>query len=416
MIFQQIKDFWSSSIGASFLAILFVLFLFYLLCDLLLHLYNSFYLWSQKKLIEISNHSNATYISKLLVTNYYLRKIIFRCIIKIEPFYFDNYKDNDSFRPTLFSSSSKRNLFCITICLFVATIGNLFLNNNRFINIIIDAVFDKNLYQELGKFIIENKWILLSFGGMLILLYSILKDKFTNDIIIKIHDDELTNILLTHKDIYGDVVKLRDCLSNNITHLLETPKDKGQIYKLHQTISNSYNQFEYNIDKRGFEVRSKKGYPHFPALAPHTYGYNNIAEITDSIKARINQFKDTNPFYNTSTINKYISGLRGFDISRSIQRKDEKHLLCEELFKQSCEKYPDHIVAILKNDKLDNDFKIPYLNDLFTSRNQRLIKVTQETIEYTIELERYLNKFSKAFALKTRRKDFPIEGMLEKYK
>ena len=39
-----------------------------------------------------------------------------------------------------------------------------------------------------------------------------------------------------------------------------------------------------------------------------------------------------------------------------------------------------------------------------------------KTIEYTIDIETYIDKFSKAFALKTRRKELSFEQILDKYK
>lgn len=134
------------------------------------------------------------------------------------------------------------------------------------------------------------------------------------------------------------------------------------------------------------------------------------------MKIRIEEFKNTNPFYNTSAINKYVRGLQGFDISRAIKENDINHLLCEEFIKSLYELYPEHITEFITNSNFDDESKIIKLNELLDSGNYLAADTVLKTIEYTIDIETYIYKFSKAFALKTRRKELSFEQILDKYK
>ena len=142
----------------------------------------------------------------------------------------------------------------------------------------------------------------------------------------------------------------------------------------------------------------------------------NTSDILNKMKIRIEEFKNTNPFYNTSAINKYVRGLQGFDISRAIKENDINHLLCEEFIKSLYELYPEYITEFITNSNFDDESKIIKLNELLDSGNYLAANTVLKTIEYTIDIETYIYKFSKAFALKTRRKELSFEQILDKYK
>lgn len=131
---------------------------------------------------------------------------------------------------------------------------------------------------------------------------------------------------------------------------------------------------------------------------------------------RIEKFENTNSFYSTSAVNKYITGLHGFDISRAIIKNDERHLLCEEFIKSQYEQYPNNITDFIADRNFDDTSKIKKLNNLLDLRNCDVVDFALKTIEYVIDIETYIYKFSKAFALKTRRKDLSLEQIFEKYK
>lgn len=230
-----------------------------------------------------------------------------------------------------------------------------------------------------------------------------------------LQNEELKNIIVTHKDLYGDFLTLHYTLCQNIDHFLYSPKENGHLYVLYKTISDKFDQFEYGADACGFKSCEKRKKQRCQ-ITRKSYNYKTIAKTTDKMKDRIEKFEATNSFYNTAAINKYIPGLKRFDISRAIQRRDEKHLLCEEFFKQICEEYPDYIVELCENKEWDAQHKIKALNEFLDLKNNIIISTALETIEYAIELERYIDKFGKAFALKTRRKDLPLEIILENHK
>ena len=121
-------------------------------------------------------------------------------------------------------------------------------------------------------------------------------------------------------------------------------------------------------------------------------------------------------FVQQSAINKYVRGLQGFDISRAIKENDINHLLCEEFIKSLYELYPEHITEFITNSNFDDESKIIKLNELLDSGNYLAADTVLKTIEYTIDIETYIYKFSKAFALKTRRKELSFEQILDKYK
>lgn len=78
--------------------------------------------------------------------------------------------------------------------------------------------------------------------------------------------------------------------------------------------------------------------------------------------------------------------------------------------------YPEYITEFITNSNFDDESKIIKLNELLDSGNYLAANTVLKTIEYTIDIETYIYKFSKAFALKTRRKELSFEQILDKYK
>ena len=78
--------------------------------------------------------------------------------------------------------------------------------------------------------------------------------------------------------------------------------------------------------------------------------------------------------------------------------------------------YTLNITEFITNSNFDDESKIIKLNELLDSGNYLAANTVLKTIEYTIDIETYIYKFSKAFALKTRRKELSFEQILDKYK
>jgi hypothetical protein len=256
--------------------------------------------------------------------------------------------------------------------------------------------------------------MILTIFGVLFLIYEVLKDKYTNKIISEIQDEELKNIIIVHKDLFKDFRMLHNILCYNINHFFDTPKGNGIIIRLHMCIAEKFPSFEFDVVHHSF--KKKEGHNLYYSIGTRTYGYKNVAVIINKMKMIIEKFEKTNSFYSTSAINKYIYGLHGFDISRAIIKNDESHLLCEEFIKSQYEQYPKDITDFITDRNFDDTNKIKKLNNILDSRNYCVSDVALKTIEYVINIETYIYKFSKAFALKTRRKDLSLEQIFEKYK
>lgn len=407
-------NFFKSGILIPFFLILFATFLFSILCELIITSSITFYFWIQNILIVNSSSSNKLIISKLIIIFYKIHKIIISFFVRIRPFQFKSYESSETFHPRLCTTKSKRNIISILICFGITMVINFVLNN---INIFKKAYLwflDEQIAKNILTFISENKWMLLTTFGVVFLVYEVLKDRFTNKIISEIHDEELKNIIITHKELFMDFITLRNTLCFNINHFFDTLKENGIIYHIHMSITEKSPSFEFDSVHRSFKKKECQNL--YSPLNAGTYGYKNIADILNKMKIRIEEFKNTNPFYNTSAINKYVRGLQGFDISRAIKENDINHLLCEEFIKSLYELYPEHITEFITNSNFDDESKIIKLNELLDSGNYLAADTVLKTIEYTIDIETYIYKFSKAFALKTRRKELSFEQILDKYK
>lgn len=132
---------------------------------------------------------------------------------------------------------------------------NFVLNN---INIFKKAYLwflDEQIAKNILTFISENKWMLLTTFGVVFLVYEVLKDRFTNKIISEIHDEELKNIIITHKELFMDFITLRNTLCFNINHFFDTPKENGIIYHIHMSITEKFPSFEFDSVHRSFKKK-----------------------------------------------------------------------------------------------------------------------------------------------------------------
>ena len=378
----------------TFFIIVFILFMFSIFCRILILGIHNFYSWLQKNLFKKSKIENKRFISKCLIVNFRIYRILINCIWTIQPFDLYRTESKDIFHPQLNSAKTRRNVLIIGICFLLSILLYLFSNNIQTVYSFLEIIKTKNIGNRIFDFISINKWAILAFLSLIGLAYSVLKDKFSNKIISDIQDDELKNIIITHKNIYPDFIDLKIVLCKNIDVFLCSPKENGDLFILYRSIINKFSDFQYDYKKHTLK-KEKKSY-HSNNSFNQSVGYESIAEVITKINHKIQEFRDRNPFYETFAINKYIHGLWGIDIS-DINRKK---LIDINLVQNICNDYPEHIIEIIQSEDYPVEEQIKTLNDLFRGRNDYLLETAIKTIEYVIEIENYINKFRKAFVLK----------------
>lgn len=120
-----------------------------------------------------------------------------------------------------------------------------------------------------------------------------LKDRFTNKIISEIHDEELKNIIITHKELFMDFITLRNTLCFNINHFWYSERKWNNLshtYEHHRKIPFFWIRFSSS------QFQKKECQNLYSPLNVGTYGYKNIADILNKMEIRIEEFKNTNPF------------------------------------------------------------------------------------------------------------------------
>lgn len=397
--------------------LLFVALLITLICEWIISFTLISYFAIQEWLLTKSNRNNKLFISKLVIILYKSHKKIVALLIRILPFSFKKYESNDRFEPKLLKTSSRKNVCTVLICLGFSLFINVILNYINQLSTIWNTVLNSNYIGKGISFVSENKILLLTTLGVFCIVYSVFRDKFTNKIILQIHDEELKNIIITHKELFMDFIVLRNILCKNIDHFFDIYKEEdGVIFQLHNNISKMFPAFRYDAEQKSFQKTDTSSSKYYHPLSTDVFGYIEIGDVIEKMNLRITKFKDSNSFYNTSAINKYVKGLDGFDITRAIQKNNTSTLLCEEFFSKLCKEYPEHQTNVINDCSYDDEFKIKLLNERLSLINNHTFSVALETIEYAIDIERYIDKFSKVFALKTRRKQLSLDQILERYK
>ncbi len=387
-----------------FIILLIVLLILTLLCEGIFTFSISTYSKIQKFLIKHSNHKNQIVIGKLLILNYRIYKNFMIFILTIKPFRIKQDDFNNSYFDTkIFSEKTKRNLFVVFLCLISAIIISFSINNFSTIK----AIFEKYINFESLKRIMfllnENKWFVLSICSLFLLLYGFLKDKFINKIITEIHDEELKEIINTHKKLCIVFNKLYKCLCENIEIILGTSKYNGKVYALASMISDKFGEYEYNTDKDSFEKVSKT-----TELPCRLHDCKGISEYINQIENIMKNFKNSESFYTTSALNKYIHGLKGFDISYLLIINDKNNLICKEF-----------VESELNNINFDNrriisdDDKINVMNEHYNISNTILCETLIDTIEYAVDINNYIKGFKKSFSLKAKRKKLSYDEIIK---
>ena len=177
-------------------------------------------------------------------------------------------------------------------------------------------------------------------------------------------------------------------------------------------MENSYPQFTYNEGAKTFEVNDGES-----RVTAHCAmkAYKEISAQLDRIKKQVDDFLAESPYYSTSAINKYIGGLGGFDVASFARRYATDNLICREYVEDKFSKLPGNLDKMMLSED-SNETKARKLTDYLNTQSQIIQGAIEENIRMAIEMEEYIKHFSKAFKLKSRRKEMPLQDMLDKMK
>lgn len=363
----------------------------------------------QKFLLTKSNNLNRGIIGKIIILTYKIYKPVLSFLYIVTFFKFETYEVY-YFEPKFFSINLKK----ICTCLGIAIIINIILNSVDTIQYIYDInenAINKQTIQNIEMFFIENKWMLMTTLGVMFLVVDNIKDRFVNKIISEIQDDELKKVICLHNELFKNFKKLQRNLCYNINLFLVQPKEKGILRSLDQAISKQFPYYEYDINQHSFK---KRRYP-----VRDTYiispKYLDISEIVNEMQKCIKEFKESKHFYDLSCINKYVHGLEGFNVTFNIEKNDEKQLLCKSFFDYLYQHYPKNSIEIIEDNNIEDSRKVEELNEILNSKNFDIFDTALNTIEYVIDIEIYLSKLKKIFALKNRRTTIPVGNIVDKY-
>lgn len=400
------------SILKLFVNCIIIVYIFSLLCHFIIWRVADFYSVFQEFLLRRSSYKNQALVGKLLVLNYRVCRKLFYFLCRIQPFSLGKDIESDCFNAKILSATKKRNLSWIGRCFGLSLIINFIRKYEDNIMEIFSEVFQNETALTVNEFIEEYMWLIIASIGALSLLYRFYKDRFINKIILDIQEDALRDILHTHMRVWNDFVRLQDVLCENVQLFFEMYKVNGKLFVMSNDISNLYSKYEYDIDKDTFKVGQNVNWS---SGRDEGYGFKEITDLTEKLKANIQKFMDTEPFYSTSAISKYEKKLIGFDITYRVKNRDEKCLLCKEYILGIYDKCRETLDDVLMDVELSDDYKIQRLNMLYQEKNNGLLYVTKRTIEYIVELDIYIASLKRLLALKTRRSDLPIDELIKKY-
>lgn len=366
----------------------------------------------QYGLLKRSGQENKFFVEKLLIIFYKLQKRLLYFVTHIRPFRLC-ISETDNFIPRLFVSGG-RNVFVVLLLYCLAIIIILFQNNYDIGREVVRYISDSNTILRVWSFISGHIWFILALLSTLALFYSAFKDKFIDKIITEIQDEELISIIKFHKSILGDCVNLRESLCKNIDRFLTSRKNNGIIVKLQDEMEKKFPLYGYCEKEKTF-IKNTKDLWRFNGIPATSFGYEITTDILQRIKEKLKEFEKASPFYSTAALNKYIHGLNGFDVTYFIYNTKYDRMLDEIKFKELCTDYSDQFVDMICGEDIDKD-KIEALNKALKNRSEEVISLALNAIEAAIDIDLYIRKFEKAFALKRRRKGVPLEQIIEKYR
>lgn len=350
---------------------------------------------------------------KLLIINSKVYNDLLNVIVTIDPIKKDIFK-NEFFSLRMFSCGTKKTIKSIGIYgIIYFTILEMILNHK----FILDEIKSINIcyYTRLTlSFLYNNKLYIIAFISLFLFIYSICKDKFTNKIIERIQDDELTNIIKSLQQIYTELVKLRITLLKNIRILLSLTKNKGNFVFLYRTVANKYDFCKYSMEDNKLILEENN----YEILKNEFNTFNTkIGDIDvplNKVKELFEEYQKSDSFYSLYAINKHFKKLNIFDIEYLIKNKN---CLIDK-------NYIDNLIGIIVDDidtnQTDSEMGklalINKLNENINIANEELHYAILQSIEESIKIDRFIKTFNKAMSLKKHRNRIPMEEFLSNIK
>lgn len=350
---------------------------------------------------------------KLLIINSKVYNDLLNIIVTIDPIKKDIFK-NEFFSLRMFSYGTKKTIKSISIYgIIYFTILEMILNHK----FILDEIKSINIcyYTRLTlSFLYNNKLYIIAFISLFLFIYSICKDKFTNKIIERIQDDELTNIIKSLQQIYTELVKLRITLLKNIKILLSLTKNKGNFVFLYRTVANKYDFCKYSmednkliLEENNYEILKNEFNTFDTKIGDIDASLNKVKELFE-------EYQKSDPFYSLYAINKHFKKLNIFDIEYLIKSKN--CLIDKNYIDDLIETIVDDIDTNQADSKMGKLTLINKLNENINIANEELHYAILQSIEESIKIDRFIRIFNKAMSLKKHRNKIPMEEFLSNIK
>lgn len=350
---------------------------------------------------------------KLLLLNSKIYESLVYIIIIIDPIKKDTF-NTELFSLRMFSYGTKKTIKAISIYgIIYFVILEAVLNYKLILNKI--NSFNICYYtRQLLSFFHNNKWYIVAVISLIIFTYSVCKDKFTNKIIERIQDDELTNIIKSLQQIYTELVKLRITLLKNIKILLSLTKNKGNFVFLYRIVANKYDFCKYSmednkliLEENNYEILKNEFNTFDTKIGDIDASLNKVKELFE-------EYQKSDPFYSLYAINKHFKKLNIFDIEYLIKSKN--CLIDKNYIDDLIETIVDHIDTNQADSKMGKLTLINKLNENINIANEELHYAILQSIEESIKIDRFIRIFNKAMSLKKHRNKIPMEEFLSNIK
>lgn len=349
---------------------------------------------------------------KMLILNYRVFRRVYSFLKGMVPFYYEFEGEKRYLELRIVSYKWKdtvKGFFCSGI---VAAVLHYGLKYRRQITDGVAAAIAWGCKIAVFEFFTDNWVIIVTILAIVLIMVRYCKDKYINNIIYQIQDDDLKKILNIHKNIFHNIAELRNDLRYNLETVLRAQKSKGIFMPLCWSMENAYSQFSYNEGTKLFEKYD--GHFRSVSFCP-AVGYREITEQLSQIEKVVDDYLAASPYYSLSAVNKYIRGLNRFDITSFSQNNNVGNLICWEYIDCMCNKFSENLNNMMCSDYSD-ETKIRELTDLLKVRSFVILSDIEKTIRVAIEMDEYIKHFGKALRLRARRKDIPVEDALDRMK
>lgn len=350
---------------------------------------------------------------KLLLFNSKIYESLVYIIIIIDPIKKDTF-NTEFFSLRMFSYGTKKTIKAISI---YGIIYFLILEAVLNYKLILNKINSFNIYyhtRQLLSFFHNNKWYIVAVISLIIFTYSVCKDKFTNKIIERIQDDELTNIIKSLQQIYTELVKLRITLLKNIKILLSLTKNKGNFVFLYRIVANKYDFCKYSmednkliLEENNYEILKNEFNTFDTKIGDIDASLNKVKELFE-------KYQKSDSFYSLYAINKHFKKLNVFDIEHLIKSKN--CLIDKNYIDDLIETIVDDIDANQTDSEMGKLTLINKLNENINIANEELHYAILQSIEESIKIDRFIRTFNKAMSLKKHRNKIPMEEFLSNIK